>query len=716
VSLKEVRLLTLGESVAMKTSLFREHRRIFQSANIAWAVYVAKCIHHRVPQLRVATLCCATLCCATLGLPGYAKAQTAVQTQTRPQSQGQQLASDPKADDPADIPTLKTSITVTDSISADSPANITALSSDDISTNPGVSLDEVLRIVPGFSMLRRTSGVVASATIQGVSLRGLGLSGASRTLVLWDGVPLNDPYGGWVNWVRVSPESVSEVEVTRGGTTSVFGDLGMGGTISIFSRTEEKNLVDVTQEGGSQGTVQTHGSYSWTGGHFGASADVRAFTTDGYFVVPGSLRGAIDQPAYNRFIAGSPRVSWGDNINRVSMKVDVLAQRRNLGTLITGESTSLGELSGHYSREMKSDNFSFIGYYEHEGFDAKYSAISPNRNVETLVDSQHVPSQGTGAAAYWQHDQTRWHVTGGADVEYVNGFSHDLSPFSGMRVSGGDLLQHGVFGQADVRVGPVQFFGGMRYQFTGTQHNIPAPNAGIAYGKGLLRIRGSVNRSFRVPTLNELYRPFRMGNITTLSNPLLVPETMFGMEVGVDLRGKTRRLGVTAFRNSLGNFIQNVTLQTTPNLIIRQRQNAGNAINKGFETDMEQRWGSWLGSIGYLYADSRLTSGALSGLRIPGVPRHQGTAQITYLHRGTMASAAFRAYSSQFDDQANQFKLPGFALLQFACSQRIWRQLSATLDLENALDRYYVVAYTPIVNNGEPIGWRVGLRWNGKLR
>jgi len=613
-----------------------------------------------------------------------------------------------------DIPVLKTSVNVTDSISESSPANISVLSNQTLETDPGVSLDDELRVIPGFSLLRRTSGVVASVTIQGLALRGLGLAGPSRALVLWDGIPLNDPFGGWINWVRVDPNNVAEVDVTRGATTSVFGDLAMTGAVSIFTRPEEKNLIDVSQEGGTQGTLESHATYSWLGSNLGFSMNARGFATDGYYVVPEDLRGPIDRPASNRFATGAPRIDWFSGENRLFFKGDVLAELRNIGTSIDQESTTLGEFSGHFSREMKNDTFSMVGYYAREDFTAHYSEILNDRTVEKLADLQYSPSKGGGGAAFWQHFQSHWQVTGGGDVEYVTGFSHDYSPFTTTTtVEGGDLLEHGLFAQADYRVGPVQFFGGIRYQFTDARNNITAPNGGIAYGRGILRLRGSLNRSFRVPTLNELYRPYRQGDILTLANPALVPETMNGGEFGFDLKGRDKRLSVTLFRNSITNFIEQPNISETATTITRERENVGDGINEGFEVSAQQHWRSWLGSVGYLYADTKLTSGPLAGLYVPEVPHHQGTAQVTYLHRGTMLSGGVQAYSRVFDDQNNQFVDPGYAVLQFSGSQHVWRRLSATFDMENALDRYYVTEYTPVVNNGEPRIIRVGLRWNG---
>ena len=419
---------------------------------------------------RLAFFACLFLTLTTLGRPGFIEAQTQTQqSQTAsPSDAGQANSPDvpttnttqqpkPEAND---IPVLKTSVNVTDSISESSPANISVLPSETLQTDPGVSLDDELRIVPGFSLLRRTSGVVASATIQGLALRGLGLAGPSRALVLWDGIPLNDPFGGWINWVRVDPDNVGEVDVTRGATTSVFGDLAMTGAVSIFTRPEAKNLLDLSQEGGTQGTLESHATYSWLGSNLGLSMDARGFATDGYYVVPEDLRGPIDRKAYNRFATGAPRIDWFSGENRLFFKGDVLAERRNIGTSIDGESTTLGEFSGHYSREMKNDTFSVAGYYEREDWTADYSQILNDRTEELLADLQYAPSKGGGGAAFWQHVQSHWQVTGGGDVEYVTGNSNDYSPFTKTTtVTGGDLLEHGLFAQADYRVGPVQFFG-----------------------------------------------------------------------------------------------------------------------------------------------------------------------------------------------------------------------------------------------------------------
>ena len=179
-----------------------------------------------------------------------------------------------------------------------------------------------------------------------MSLRGLGSSGASRSLVLWDGIPVNDPFGGWVYWTRLSPEEIERVELSRGAATSVFGDRAMSGAISLFSRPAERLHLIAAYEGGNKNTHMLTGGLSHLWGRFGVSGTVRAFTTDGYYVVAEENRGAVDTPAGVRFVSGVTRVDYLGARDRLFVKFDVLAEERANGTVLTHNSTNLGTLAG----------------------------------------------------------------------------------------------------------------------------------------------------------------------------------------------------------------------------------------------------------------------------------------------------------------------------------------------------------------------------------
>src|SRR5262249_11914500 len=117
----------------------------------------------------------------------------------------------------------------------DLPVSASVLHGEEIKESPAVVADDVLRQVPTFSLFRRTSSLAAHPTAQGVSLRGIGPSGVSRTLVLLDNTPFNDPFGGWVYWTRVPMTSVDRVEIIDGANSSVYGNYAAGGVINLVT-------------------------------------------------------------------------------------------------------------------------------------------------------------------------------------------------------------------------------------------------------------------------------------------------------------------------------------------------------------------------------------------------------------------------------------------------------------------------------------------------
>ena len=584
---------------------------------------------------------------------------------------------------------------------------------EELQETPGANLDDRLRDVPGFSLFRRNSSLVAHPTTQGVSLRGTGSSGASRSLVLWDGIPANDPFGGWVYWTRFNPAEMGRVEVSRGASTSIFGDRAMGGAIGIFSRPPERRHLIASYEGGNRDTHEVTAGYSEQWSAWALSGYGRAFTTDGYYLVPEGKRGAADTLAGVRFVTGDLHVDRYTSFGDFFFKTDVLAEERENGTVLQHNSTSFGTISMRYAKDFTSDSVSVLGFHTREGFRSSFSAVTADRNRETLSYLQTVPSEAVGGAALWQHHQRTWNLLGGADVYRVEGTSTDHLVPTGERVGGGTQLQHGVFGQADLQLGPARFYAGLRHSFTGQDSTFLSPSGGFSIGRGRLRARGSVYRSFRAPTLNELFREFRAGNAITRANPLLRPESLFGAEAGFDITGESSAFRFTAFRNSLTDLVSNITISTSPTQIVRQRGNAASALSRGLEAEFRKHWRDLRGEVSYLYAGSYYDTGK----RIAQVPRHQGSAQLTWQRGGTMASAGLRSYSAQFDDDLNTLLLPGFATVQLIVRRHLVRSLSAQAAIENAFDRQFLTSWTtPTVPTvGLPRMWRAGLRWDGAL-
>ena len=633
------------------------------------------------------------------------------ETENQPATSQAAGANSAAVTDPAAI---KTTVTVNSTLASQVPSSITVLGHHQLLATPGIELDDRLRQVPGFSLFRRSSSLVANPTTQGVSLRATGSSGASRTLILWDGIPINDPFGGWVYWDRLDPDNIAEVDIDRGAATSIFGDRALSGSISLFSPAEQHQHIEADALQGNNGTGDFAAGYSNLWGLWGFSIHARVLTTDGYYITPESVRGTADDRANVRFGTGDTHIDYLGLKDRLSLSFNILAEERHNGTNLTHNSTGLGTAGLTYTHSWKNDQISFLGFHTQEQFHSTYSSVSLDRDHESLSARQTVPVQDTGGALYWQHHAKRFNTFVGADADDTHGISYDYSYNTHILTpSGGTLVEHGLFGQGDYTVGRFRFFAGIRHQFTG-QHGetFVSPNGGITAGLGRFRLRTAAYRSFRAPTLNELYRNFRVGNVVTLANSDLVPERLVGVEAGVDWTAENSKVSVTVFRNQLNDLIDNGTLRTTPTLITRQRQNFPSALSRGIEANVNHHWTYWRAEAGYLYADARLATGQ----RIPQVPKQQGTAQLIFNWRGTLLSGGVRSFGLAFDDDLNQFRLPGFASLQLAGQQHLTTRLSAFAQVDNLLDRTYLVALTPNPNTGAPRIWQVGLRWSGPVR
>jgi outer membrane receptor protein involved in Fe transport len=209
----------------------------------------------------------------------------------------------------------------------------------------------------------------------------------------------------------------------------------------------------------------------------------------------------------------------------------------------------------------------------------------------------------------------------------------------------------------------------------------------------------SAYTAFRAPTLNELYRGFRVGNIDTLPNAALQAENLTGFEVGA----RSRNARVTLFWSTIANTIANVTI--APNL--RQRQNLGRTWSRGIELDADWRLSRDLrASAGVLFVDATVREGELRGKRVPQVPRTQLTAQLQWRTLGIQT----RWSASQFDDDRNELPLRGYFVADLFASQPLARGVALTLALENIFNENVEVSASPVVTLGQPRAWRVGLR------
>ncbi len=613
------------------------------------------------------------------------------------------VAQDP--DRPIEVEPLKTSITVTSTLESPASGYITAYSEDSLASRPGVNVDDRLRDIPGFTLFRRSSSLVAHPTTQGVALRGIGSSAASRTLVLYDGLPANDPFGGWVYWSRFNPDSLDAIEVTRGASTSIYGDRAMGGVISLFTPAPSGQHASAAFEAGGAGIVDARGGYSNLLGKHGLSGMVRGFRSEGYFIVPPEYRGPVDIKADVDFLVTDFRWDWFRDKDRLTFRTNILAEQRQNGTQLRDNSSSLGTAGLHYQR----GGLSASAYHSRGALRSTFTAVNAAHTTENLTLLQKVPFEDAGGALSWNYAKPNWNLFMGADTHRAEGFSQEVVIATGARRSlGGRLWQQGVFAQTDFAVGSrTRIYGGLRHDFSDRGNDFWSPRAGIAVTEGPRRWRASAYRSFRAPTLNELYRQFRVGNVVTLENPTLTPETLKGMEAGFDWRQSGFLFRTTGFWQQIDDLVGNATISTGAT-IVRRRRNFGSATSRGLEVEMQRTFGHIRAEAAYLYVNSALD---VEHAWMPQVPRHQGSFQLLYSVGRTLVSGGVRSYALQFEDDLNQFILPGFASFQLLAQRRLGHGVSALVAAENLFNRTYLAGFDPQPTTGTPRLVRVGLKW-----
>jgi outer membrane receptor protein involved in Fe transport len=232
---------------------------------------------------------------------------------------------------------------------------------------------------------------------------------------------------------------------------------------------------------------------------------------------------------------------------------------------------------------------------------------------------------------------------------------------------------------------------------------------------GVVSFYAAASRSFRAPTLNELYRGFRVGNVQTLANENLTAERAANAEAGVRVSRGSSSLRSNLFWTRVDGPVSNITLAVTPALITRQRQNAGRTRSAGVELEGEFRYWKFDVTAGYLFADSTVTSfpvnPVLAGSRVPQVAHHQFTFQTRYSDAHWMIAIQARGSSSQFDDDLNQFRLEPYGQIDLYASRRLSKTLSIYAAIENIFNSRYSTGRSPVRTLSSPINFRIGMRY-----
>lgn len=597
-------------------------------------------------------------------------------------------------------------------------------------------LEDVLRDIAGLASFRRSDSRSAHPTSQGLTLRGLGGNAASRVMVTLDGVPQADPFGGWISFAALDPHAIDRIRVVRGGGSVLAGPGAVAGTIDIDSRAVDAGkFADAQLSAGSRSSFDAHllAGARWDSGF--ASFSGRFARGDGFVPVVADDRGPADQRApYRQGAARARLVQALGPATEAQLSLSDYADRRTRGTDFSdnrqsGSDASLRLVGSGATR------WSALAYVQQRRFDSKFASVNADRTAASEVLDQRVPASGWGARVEVAPRLGPVDLRIGAELRRVSGETNEDFRFiagapTRKREAGGNSTITGLFGAADWSADSWSFGVEARADHWRIADGrlIEANLAGtpltdsrfadrsgwegsgrVALGRALgnaVQLRTAAYRGWRLPTLNELYRPFRVGADATAANAALAPERLRGAEAGIDWTPATgTKLSATAFANRLGGAVANVALATGPGLfpevgfvaaggVYRQRQNVDAIVSHGIEIDGAWSRGPWRATLSYALTDARLTGGgpaaALDGQRPAQVARHGGSASLGWERGGLGLDAVARFTSRQYEDDNNTRALR--AALTFDGSARFALSRHAALELraENLLDKQVI--------------------------
>ncbi len=624
---------------------------------------------------------------------------------------------------------------------------IDGLSGDAIRKFPAFTLDESLRQHAGFELFRRASSRVANPTSEGVSLRGLGSTAVSRTLVLEESVPLNDAFGGWIHWDELAPEAVSAVTIATGGGSDLYGSSALGGVIDVAPGRPEASRGEIAASGAGQDTSDVSGRVDRGGKGWLGTLSGQSFRTAGYVPVNPASKGAIDVPANVHFQNGHTEIDRAVGVGgRAFVMGNVLNEARGNGTLATNNGTRLWRyVAGDDWAAGDRVSGRVRGFGSDEGYRQTFSSIPASRATEALTRRQRVRVQEVGATTDVAAHFGRMALVAGADVRdirandvetpisagvvtsvqdttarqrFVGGFGEVLYERGGWSGAGSVRVDHAA------NLDTVQRVNAVATPVADRAEVVASPRLGVVKRvNGMFSVRAAGFRAFRAPTMNELYRQGQVGQETTQANAGLLSERATGWEAGVNAQSPGGRVTglATYFWTEINRPVSAVLVSQTATSILDKRQNLGQLRSQGLELKGGARVvRGVVATVGYQYANAVVTKfsaqRALVGNRLPEVPIQAVTAQVRVTNaRAGNFTFALRRSGQVWDDSANTLSLRGFFQADVYGERSFAGRWTAFGAVENLLNQRADVSRTPVLTLGSGIVAQGGVRvrWGG---
>ena len=618
------------------------------------------------------------------------------------------------------------------------------------------SLDQTLKRETQASLFRRQSSLTANPTIQGISLRAIGPSGAGRALVTLDGVPQNDPFGGWVIWAALPQDAIDNVHVLKGAGGGAYGAGALTGVIDM----------SLTPARGTRyGRVRAGEDQNWlVAGGLGlgdVAVHYSARNLNGDTAVRAPQAGAADGPVTGRDSAWLANGSFDlcDGCGTMSVLAGAFESRRDTG-LVGATATSTGsQLAVSLTKQPTPEalGWRLQAWHRDSGLSNRSVSVAAGRTgTSTAADQVKTPATGDGINAALRHQSggTEWEI--GLDARVTEGESREFYRYmSGAatryRVAGGKTALTGLYAEGSRTDGSWTLAAALRADTwkasdahrtetdaaTGApilqlnpadkEESVLSARLGVAYAFDRVVARAAAYNGFRPPSLNELYRPFRVGNDVTEANADLKPEILTGFELGLRTPGRDRFIDATLFANTLKDPIANVTIGTGPGTFptagfipaggtLRQRRNLGQINAHGAEMRGLYTFNDRLAvssSATWTHARVDARGQPADGKRPAQAPEYSLSLGLRSQLGKTQVTADLIRDGETFEDDLNTLTLEPSTRLNIDIGYPLSERLTLNLSVENALDDAIMIQRSGdgTINYDNRRAVSIGLTW-----
>ncbi len=585
------------------------------------------------------------------------------------------------------------------------------------------TLDELLARDPSFSLYRRQSALFGNPTSAGISLRNTGASAASRSLVVLDGIPQNDPFGGWIYWARYNTAALDSVKIVPSARAAVWGNQSPAGIIQMSGNDAFENRHVLKLGGGSQGTFSAASSHQMSNAGKTRAVSVSAFGlhSDGFFGLDRSQRGSIDRKLDLDLVGANFKFSF---LAAPGLVVEPMAsyysEERGNGTPIARNATEAVDFGLRVTGEDGDTSWQALAYHQRREFDSVFSSVSEDRAEEVLaLDQYDVPGRGTGGAFVWKREVAEnFTFTIGADTRLVSGATYETVGIFREREAGGEQAFAGFFTaasyelstatrlDASLRLDAWRLSDGRRIESSLVSGDLLReqryenrdgfePSAAMEWSHRVnekLDSNVSIGSGFRLPTLNELHRPFRVRNDIVEANPELDAERFISIDGGLTWTPAEQwQVKALLFNHWIADAIANVPVTDAMEIsdifgtipsggTAAQRRNVEQARVFGIQTEIEWTPRADLSmSLGAIWLETEFTESQGQPL-LEGKPFPQA-AKLRIIAEGEWrATERFTMFggceygASQFDDALASRSLPDYTNCRLGAS---WKSGSA---------------------------------------